>query len=337
MDVKYPILGIDVSKMTLDVCLLSEQGGRESLQVRNSPSGFKQLLGWLCKRNALGGMACLESTGVYGAAIALALYKQKMSVCVANPHAVYCFIKAGLTRTKTDRADASWIASFARAMAPGLRAWEPLPEEYQTLRDLVRRYRRLMRKRASIKTEAKNLAYITSDAKTTIQKTIRAELAFYKKQIDEVEEAIQECLHSHDALQQRYDLLTSAPGVGPATAATFMAEVPSIEKFKNAKQLVAFMGLCPYIRHSGTHTPETQPISKVGNSNLRCAFYMASLSARDSNKGITFCTQNAQKKKPMVIQIAVARKLVHQLFAMEKYQRPYDKNYKKQQVLVGTN
>src|ERR1035437_3651940 len=120
MKLNYPLLGIDGSKAKIDVCLLEEQGERFSLQVKNAPAGFKQLLVWLNEHKAEHLTACIEATNVYSAAIALFLYEQEMTVCLANPAAVHSFMRAEMRRTKTDKADAASIANFLRAMAEKL-------------------------------------------------------------------------------------------------------------------------------------------------------------------------------------------------------------------------
>jgi transposase len=343
MELKYPILGIDVSKAKLDGCLLDAEGNHTSVQVKNTTAGLKALAHWLEQRSVTELTVCLESTNVYGAAVALFFHERHQhnqscaTVILANPTAVHAYMRAKMQRAKTDKADAALIAHYARAMAETLRPWHPLPSSYDELRDLVRLLQDLTRCRARAKNRMEKLAYITSTAKIRIQRSVRADLAHYEKETRLVTNDIRKCIQKNEAMQQRYQLVTSAPGIGFVTAVTFMAEVPNIHQFAHAKQLAAFAGVTPRVSQSGQRQPTSQPISKMGNARLRRAFFMASLSARQYNKGITVCAQNHASKKPMVLQLAVARKLLHLLYAMEKYQRPFDQNYQNRGLAMGTN
>ena len=336
MEIKYPILGIDISKAKLDGCLLDAEGNHASVQVKNTTAGLNALARWLEQRAVADLTVCLEATNVYGAAVALFFHEREQMVILANPTAVHAYMRAKMQRAKTDKADAALIAGYARAMAETLRPWHPLPASYDELRDLVRLLQDLTRCRARAKNRMEKLAYLTSMAKARIARSVRADLAHYEKEIRLVTNDIRKCIQNNETMQQRYQLVTSAPGVGFVTAVTFMAEVPDIHRFTRAKQLAAYAGVTPRVSQSGQRQPISQPISKMGNARLRRAFFMASLSARQYNKGITVCAQNHASKKPMVLQLAVARKLLHVLYAMEKYQRPFDQNYQKTGLATGT-
>jgi transposase len=70
--------------------------------------------------------------------------------------------------------------------------------------------------------------------------------------------------------------LQTIPGVGPAIAATLLAEIGDIARFSDFDQLLAFAGVHPAERSSGRKgaNPETSwHMSKAGNSHLRAAAY----------------------------------------------------------------
>jgi transposase len=70
--------------------------------------------------------------------------------------------------------------------------------------------------------------------------------------------------------------LQTIPGVGPAIAATLMAEIGDIERFTDFDQLLAYAGVHPAERSSGRKgaNPETAwHMSKAGNAHLRAAAY----------------------------------------------------------------
>src|SRR5262249_59388536 len=62
--------------------------------------------------------------------------------------------------------------------------------------------------------------------------------------------ALAEMVAANVALAQRYELLTSMPGVGPVLAFTLIALLPELGKMSR-KQIAALVGLAPYDFASG--------------------------------------------------------------------------------------
>ncbi|QCR21471.1 transposase [Pontibacter sp. SGAir0037] len=63
------ILGVDVSKDSLDVCLIDCSDGRQLChKLNNNPSGFRRMKAWLKQQGCEAGpetLCCLEHTGLY--------------------------------------------------------------------------------------------------------------------------------------------------------------------------------------------------------------------------------------------------------------------------------
>jgi transposase len=91
------------------------------------------------------------------------------------------------------------------------------------------------------------------------------------KQIEIAEQRVAEVLDSELARR-----LQTIPGVGPALAATFIAEIGDIWRFDDFDQLAGYAGVHPKEQSSGTkgQKPETSwHMAKTGNSYLRSAAY----------------------------------------------------------------
>jgi transposase len=76
------------------------------------------------------------------------------------------------------------------------------------------------------------------------------------------------------------------PGVGPATAATLMAEIGDIWRFDDVDQLLAYAGVHPREASSGQKgsNPETSwHMAKTGNAHLRTAVYRMALVGTQHN------------------------------------------------------
>jgi transposase len=84
--------------------------------------------------------------------------------------------------------------------------------------------------------------------------------------------------------------LRSIPGVGPATAATLMAEIGDIFRFTDVDQLLAYAGVHPREASSGRKgsNPETSwHMAKTGNAHLRAALYRMAVVGIQHNPVIT--------------------------------------------------
>jgi hypothetical protein len=113
--------GIEVSAEELIVALRREGKLKGLKSFPNSPGGHKAIVRYLA-RPGRQVRVCLESTGVYGLDLALALHAAAgIEVMVANPRAVRHFAQALLQRSKNDRLDALVILEFAARMP--FQAW----------------------------------------------------------------------------------------------------------------------------------------------------------------------------------------------------------------------
>jgi len=124
-------LGIDVSKVKIDVCLLV--GNKIfSATFDNDSSGFEKLNAWLSKKAGdTATHVCMEATGKYQEPLAMSLHEAKYLVSVVNPVQIKSYAKMTLNRTKTDRSDAKLIAQFCQSHKP--EAWTPKPSEIREL------------------------------------------------------------------------------------------------------------------------------------------------------------------------------------------------------------
>jgi len=132
---------------------------------------------------------------------------------------------------------------------------------------------------------------------------------------------------------EEYHILQSIPGIGEKIAATIISEIGEIDRFNDAKKLVAFAGVDPSVFSSGKFTASVNRITKRGSSRLRHALYMAVQSGiRDARKKKTtdkiiarnkrlreFYDKKREEGKPFkVAVIACINKLLHWIFALLK-------------------
>jgi transposase len=315
-------LGIDVSKNTLDVALLAQSLKPRHKVFANDAAGHAELLRWLEQQAAGAVHACLEATGTWAEAPALALQQAGHKVSLVNPAQIHAFGRSGLKRTKTDKADAVLIARFCQMHQPP--AWTPLSPQLQQLQGLVRRLEHL--EEMSLMEENR---LSSGGLCAPVQADLEEHLADLKARIDKTRRQIKEHIDQHPDLKSQSQLLESIPGIGAATAALLLAELGDVSLFDNARQVAAFAGLVPKIRESGTSVRGRSRLSKVGSSRLRKSLYFPAITALRFNPLIKAfgLRLSAQGKSKMLIIGAAMRKLLHLAYGVLKSGRDFDPNF----------
>jgi len=262
-------LGIDISKTSFDVALLSENNRAKRAKFENTIAGFEQLTEWLKSQDIEQIHACLEATNTYGHALARYLHHQGHQVSIVNPARIKGYGKSQLSRTKNDAADAALIARFCRDLKPTL--WHPAPDEVAKLQALTRRLEAL----EQMMTQEKNRRQLCDDDE--LRADIDAHIKFLEAQETALKKRLQQHIGAHDRLAEQQNLLTSITGIGNHTALTVLGEIGSIEVFSSARQLAAFAGLTPQEFQSGSSIHGKTRLCKIGNARLRKALYFPAL------------------------------------------------------------
>ena len=289
-------VGIDVSKDRLDVHL-SPAGERWT--VTRDAEGLDGLVARLAQAGPL--VIGVEATGGYETVVAAALGAAGLPVVVVNPAQVRHFAHALGKRAKTDPLDAAVIAHFVEATRPPVR---PLAdEEARALADLVARRRQII---AMIVAERQRLG---RTGLRRLRLSIERLLAALQKELSDLDGAIDEAVRGSPVWRAREDLLTSIPGIGPATARTLIAEMPELGQL-DRRQIAALAGLAPWTRQSGQWRGKT--LIGGGRASVRAALFMAAMVASRHNPVLRQSYQQLLErgKAKKAALIAVARKLL---------------------------
>ena len=193
-------VGIDVSKNTLDAALLKAAGKPRHKVFANTAAGHAQLLSWLQENGVQAGHACLEATGTWADAIALALHAAGHKVSLVNPALIRAFGQSQLKRTKTDKADAQLIARFCQMHQPP--AWTPPAPELRELQALVRRLESL--EEMHLMEENRLASGVECGA---VQASLQEHLVYLQQQIDKTRQHIKDHIDRHPDLKEKANLL----------------------------------------------------------------------------------------------------------------------------------
>jgi transposase len=307
-DAMDTIVGIDVSKDRLDVCL---RPSAEALVFSRDAAGIDALVARLLTTSP--GLVAVEATGGFETVVAASLGAAGLPVVVVNPAQVRAFAQAVGKRAKTDPIDAAVIAHFAQATAPPVR---PLPDaDTAMLADLLARRRQIIQMIVAERQRERRAARRTQKSIARLLKALQSELT-------SVEQDIDEAVRGSPAWREKEDLLASVPGIGPIIARTMLAELPELGAL-DRRQVAALAGLAPFTRQSGQWRGRS--FIGGGRATVRTALFQGALVAARHNPILREFHQRliAAGKPKMVAIIAVARKLLTILNAILRDRRQW--------------
>lgn len=302
------VVGIDVSKATLDVAVLPSS---EALQFANDGNGIEELGTKLKGSNV--DLVVMEATGGYETAAATALVAAGLRVAVVNPRQIRDFAKATGRLAKTDRIDAQVIAAFGQAIEPEIMR---LPEEdARELEELLVRRRQLVTMRVQ---EINRLALVQG----SMRKNIKAHIEWLQKQIDRLDVDLTAGLRKSPAWRAKDELLRSFKGVGPITSSTLLIALPELGQL-DRRAIASLVGLAPFNCDSGVMRGRRSIYG--GRSRVRTMLYMAATTAIRSNPVIrAFYERLKARGKPHKVAIvACMRKMLTILNAMLRQSTPW--------------
>ena len=197
----------------------------------------------------------------------------------------------------------------------------PIDELFEIIKD--KSHNRLTRAKAiSIKEAAADTfgIKIAQDAFSFQLKQLIDRMNFLDKQIEALDCQILEYYEKFDCY------LHTIPGIGMIGAATILAEIGDISRFKNSSSLIAIAGIDPTVRQSGEFNSTHNHMSKRGSPYLRHAIFLAATTCSFHNSPLNayYKKKRDQGKHHLTATGAVARKLTTVIYAVLRDSKPYE-------------
>jgi len=318
-------VGIDVSKMTFDV-YFEQEGKGSHVNLQQNEEGYQVLL-HLIGRDRI---CVMEATGNYHLNLAHYLYQAGIQVVVENPLKIKRFSQMRLQRTKTDKADARLIYDYGKVVLAASEAhlWQPDQTDIGHLKQYDTVRHQLIKQRTALSNTEGALSELTGLNKE-VTEVLREMVQAVEKAIKQLDKGMLKLVKEHHT--ETFDLVTSVPGVGPKTATMIICLTNGFQKFSydQVKQFISYIGMSPRTFESGTSVKGRAHISKVGNSRLRSMLYLCSWTAKTKNQQCTVLYERLlEKGKPeKVIKVAIAHKLIRQIFGVIKSGTPFSNEY----------
>lgn len=315
-------VGVDVSKDTLDLSATLDGARFDGLKVANAPSGFEELLAWLASRaDASVWRIALEATSAYHRALVLWLAERGVATLVLNPKQARDLARGLGVLRKNDATDAMVLARCARM------AWReptPLPsEERARIQEVSRRIDALVAQRAR---ERNRL--LKPCACEALLESCRLLVAFLDGEIARLEALWKGLVKACEPLRAKHAAVLSVPGVGPVAARVVVSELYAVERERTGRECVAYAGLAPQERTSGTSVRRQTRTLATGNKRLRSALYMGAVSSVRHDPGCRELYERivAQGKPKKLALVAVMNKTMRRVAAVAQRGTPWTKD-----------
>jgi len=333
---KVYYIGLDIHKKNISYCVKLQDGS--IVQQGEMAAERKAINQWTSELPGpwKGAMEATLFTGwVYDF-----LKPHALELKVAHPEMLKAITSA---KKKNDRADSEKIADLLRVNL--------LPECYMASEE-IRELRRILRYRnmivrTSVKMKNKISGLLMEVGATYSKKRLHGKKYFngLLETVEDVPPSVNELLklsrsgldmfqgvqrklldtlHDNSLIGERVKRLMTIKGIGEVTALTWVLEIGDPNRFSSIRQAVSYCGLCGAQKESGGKE-QRGPISKKRNKHLQTVLIEAAkLAPRWNQQLAEIYTKELERGNRNRATLAVARKLVAYMMAVEKRQKDFE-------------
>jgi transposase len=275
---KNYFIGIDVSKMTLDVALHSLEGHLNSnhVVIENNAKGFKAMLTWLKEKkiNNQDVLICMEHTGIYANKVVDFLEKKNIAYTLQN--ALHIKKSLGLVRGKSDIVDSFRLADFCYEKRATIKESVKPSQSIIQLKNLFTERRKLVGSKAQYKQIRSEIAIHQGKGFVKRKDLLIKEL---QRAIDEIEEEMMEIIKSDPEIYRNFIMLISIIGIGMVNAVGTIIYTNNFHNFSDPRAYACYIGIAPFPHSSGTSIHKRKSVSKMGRLQLKADLSQAARSA----------------------------------------------------------
>lgn len=329
---KKCFIGVDISKDTLDIALLTEEnyGIFNDLKVENTFKGYNKIEKWLNKQNISlkDCLFCMEHTGTYGLVLFAWLDQMEVDYCVEPGMRIKRSI--GMARGKNDKIDARRIAEYAYLNRVKLKKFELPSTLLLQVKQLLTYRDQLVKIRTSLKNSLKNHEqYKRVTGLRNLPDDILQQIEEYDQRITATEKQIKDIINTDKELKKNFKLATSVKGIGLVITAFMLVTTNNFKSFENGRKYACYSGIAPFENSSGTSINGKSKISPMANKKIKALLSNGANSACiwDAEIKAYYQRKKAEGKEHNLVINSIRCKLVNRVFAVIKRQTPYVNTY----------
>ena len=321
---KKEIIGIDVSKLTLDVFIHSL---KHHFIVSNNPAGFSMLLQIIWqklpqKKDAL--FFCFEDTGKYSLPLCIFLNSEKINFAIVP--ALDIKRSMGLVRGKSDKKDASVIALYAWRKRDELEPTVLPVESIIRIKQLLSLRNKLVKHKKAYQTGMSDVNDYFKDGDSQFYLDINKRIIkSINLEITNIEKEIEAIIKTDDKTQNNYKNLKTVPGIGKILAFYMIAYTHNFTKFETARKFCCYSGIAPFENSSGTSLKGRTKVNPLANKMLKSLLNMGAMSAiQNYSEFKTYYNRRVENGYNKMSTLNIVRnKIVFRAFSVIKRGTPY--------------
>ena len=322
------ILGVDVSKLTLDISCAER---RLHIKIDNKSKGFIDFKKW-CKTNDINlkeALVVLEFTGGYE--YRFMQFCESISLPYCRVPGLEIKNSMGMIRGKNDKDDSFRIGQYGEEKIKRLEPSKPLDNNIITLKQLLSFRKRLVRENAGLEATVKERKHMYEPNKNDLILVVAGKkMKENQKYILQVENQIVALIKANEAMLLNYRILISIKGIGPINAWMTLAYTENFTSFTDARKYAVYVGVIPFNNKSGTSLKGKDHVSHLANKELKQELNQAAKAAIVHDPEIRSYAERKLKNKayPLVLN-NVKFKLILRMFSLVKRGEMYVENYKR--------
>lgn len=325
------IVGIDISKKTLDIYLLDRKtGGGSHYQVPNNPEGFVRLARWLQHQGAEQSQTKLisEHTGRYGERLLRWTTDNNWNHAVVKTTALEKVSPEH--HRKTDAFDADQLAEYGLRFSDRLRLSEAPKPAVGQIKRLQAERRKMVDQRAGLKSKHGEAAFHDADMKRLTQMW-EQQVVLLSKHIEQIEQRINQLIATDPALRRREQTMRTAPGMGPVLGTLWLSLFAG-QPVLNSRKVSSRFGFAPHPHQSGSSVQGSDKSAGFGNSEVRKVMHQAALSVKTHCRHYQdyYNRKRAEGKPHLLVINNIINKLIRLYCAMWNNRTEYDPEHIKQ-------
>lgn len=330
---KRVILGIDVSKETLDIVLMISGQYELHEQISNKAQVFKVWFKRISKAYDIKTtelVVCMEHTGLYCYPVIEVTVSMNLFLWVEDASRIKAF--HSLSRGKNDALDAERIGEYAYLKQGEAKSWESPRMVIQELRGLMSLRKRLLNTRQRLSVPLKEEKKMKNDDwSKSHQRYIQPVLKQVEKELKTVEKKIKELIKADEELNELYEQVTSVKGIGLVVGLSMIVLTNEFKMINDPRKMACHCGVAPFPYQSGKSIKGRTKVSHRAHKPIKALLNLAARSSVSSPGELRdyYDRKVAAGKNKMLVLNAIRNKLIHRVFACVRDGRKYEEIYTK--------
>lgn len=325
-------IGIDVSKNTLDISGLNNEGKAIYYQrTGNSDKEIKTVFTDFMKRNKTNyeeSVFCMEYTGIYNLPLIKWLQKQNAKIWMESGSQISKSL--GMARGKNDKIDSQRIAMYSFTNRHKIKLWKAPREIIDQLSTLLTQRNRFIKAKNQLTVSVKEQSQFFDKQMVKLINDYNSKpVAALLKSIEAIEKQLLDLIKKDEHLAKLYTIITSVNGVGMITAVHIIITTNEFLSITEAKKYACYSGIAPFEHTSGVSIRGRNRVSHMANKKVKTVLHLAALAAIKTEGDIKdyYNRKVKEGKNKMSVLNAVRNKIIHRIFACVKQNRMFEKIY----------